>query len=90
MRLLRYAALVINYIGVPLSGTVSARARSGYERLARFGPNDGLTLLADAWLPGAPTILEIGLDHYFVAPDADTRAVALLAIVIDLLQQRGI
>src|SRR5688572_12650813 len=38
---------VVNYIGVPLSGGITERARRGYRKLRHVGPTDGLTLLLD-------------------------------------------
>ena len=33
--------LVINYFGIPVSGTVSFRARRGFYPMQKYGPNDG-------------------------------------------------
>lgn len=73
--------LVLNYVGVPLSGGVTAQARHGYEGLRLLGPNDGLALLADEIVPGGVTIIEPGLDHFFAAPGIRERTLALLATV---------
>lgn len=78
----------LNYIGIPLSGRVTDRARDGYERLRMFGPNDGLTLITDALIPGAPTIVEPDRDHFFVDDDIDLKTVALLEIVDEVLSGR--
>ena len=40
--------LVVNYLGVPLSGQLSRFSRDQYPILSSDGPNDGLTMLADA------------------------------------------
>ncbi len=80
--------LIVNYVGIPLSGDVSPRAREGYCALRRDGPNDGLTLITDAIAPDSVTITTIGADHYFQLPDADRRTVALLATVLDLLDRQ--
>jgi hypothetical protein len=74
--------LVVNYLGVPRASEVTSRAQDGYETLAEHGPNDGLTLLADAIVPGGTTLLERGLDHYFVTPDLDRRIAALAAALL--------
>jgi len=82
--------LVLNYVGVPLSGSVTAQARDGYEDLRRLGPNDGLTLLADEIMPGGVTIIEPGLDHFFAAPGIRERTLALLATVLsEIRSNRG-
>jgi hypothetical protein len=79
--------LIINFVAVPLSGDVTPGARSGYRRLARHGPNDGLTLLADVIAPGGVTVVEPGLDHFFAAPDILERGLALLATVFSELER---
>jgi hypothetical protein len=73
---------VVDYVGIPLSGQVGKHARSNYPVLARWGPNDGLTLLADALVPGSLTIVAFGRDH-FIADDPliDAKAVALMRIM---------
>jgi hypothetical protein len=78
--------LVINYIGVPLSGQITERAQDGYGSLRDFGPNDGLTLLIDEIVPGSVSILEIGLDHYFRDPDTDLKMVAMARTVVNFLE----
>jgi hypothetical protein len=80
--------LVVNYLGVPRASDVTSRAQEGYETLAEHGPNDGLTLLADAIVPGGTTLLERGLDHYFVTPDLDERVAALARAVIWAVEAR--
>ena len=45
--------LVINYIAIPLTGSVSLLARSGFVQLRAHGRNDGLALLSDLIVPGA-------------------------------------
>jgi hypothetical protein len=84
----RYARLrlpplpVVNYLGVPMSGDVSDRARSGYRELLPEGPNDGLTLLPDALVARAVTVLELGRDHYLTDPRIEEKSLALAALVI--------
>ena len=78
--------LVVNYIGVPLAVEVGARARDRYAVLADGGPNDGLTLLADAIVPQGITVAERGLDHFFDAPDLDRRIAAMAHTLIGALE----
>lgn len=80
--------LVVNYIGIPVSGTISERARPSYRRLRRHGPNDGLSLLADLLMPGGVTVAELGRDHYLVSEGMDARALALASTVIAWLEAR--
>ena len=44
--------LLINIIGVPTDLSVTERARPYWEHLAQIGPNDGLSLLTDVYMPG--------------------------------------
>lgn len=77
---------IVNYIGIPLSGQVSERARSTYAILRPLGPNDGLTLIADALVPGAATLVDIGRDHFVGNdPDIDRKTAALTRLMVGLL-----
>jgi len=80
--------LVINYLGLSLSGQLSAYSKPRYPLLAPEGPNDGLTLLADVTLPGSMTIIAIGSDHFFAEdPLIDVKTIALTKTVISHLQK---
>ena len=81
-----HGVLVVNYIGAPLTADVGAHVRDDFEVIAPHGPNDGLTLLADALVPQGITLVEPGLDHYFVAPDIDARVAALVAALLGELE----
>lgn len=82
--------LVMNYVGIPLSGQVSDRARLGYSLMRNEGPNDGLTQIIDEIPSGSITIAELGLDHFFGHPQIHVRTVALARTVIRYLEtQRG-
>ena len=74
---------VVNYIGIPLSGHIERHTAFGYRQLARYGPNDALTPIADALAHGGVTIAEIGLDHYFADPEIDLKTVALALLVLE-------
>jgi hypothetical protein len=78
--------LIVNYVGIPLSGQVSERARPGYVRLRKEGPNDGLTPIVDEILPGSVTIVELGLDHFYWHPEMPLRTVALAQAVIQWVE----
>lgn len=78
----------IAYVGVPLSGQVSERARSDYVDLRELGPNDGLTPLADELIPNGLTIAELGLDHFYSDPEIDIKSLALLALVQERLNKK--
>ncbi len=81
--------LIVNYLGIPLSGQVSDQARGGYSRLQPDGPNDGLTPLADAIAPNSVTIPELGIDHYFRRSDIDLKSLALARAITRYLKQGG-
>jgi hypothetical protein len=68
---------VLNYIGVPLSGNICAKAKNNYRRLRRYGANDGLSLLTDELVAEGISVVEMGVDHYYIGPDMDMKAVAL-------------
>jgi hypothetical protein len=78
--------VIVNYVGLPLSGQVSDQARGGYSRLQMGGPNDGLTYLTDAIAHNSVTIPELGVDHFFRRPDIDLRSLALARAIIRLVK----
>jgi hypothetical protein len=77
--------LVLDYIGAPLSGQIAADVKGRWKTLARFGPNDGLTLLADEVLNSGRVVFEIGQDHYYRDPEIDLKALALACLVLEQL-----
>ncbi|MEN8130995.1 MAG: hypothetical protein ABFS45_12535 [Pseudomonadota bacterium] len=77
--------LTINYIGIPLSGDVTVLARDRYMKMRKHGPNDGLTLIADAIAPNSVTLAQMGLDHFFLDPEIDIKAMALIRTLIHYL-----
>ncbi len=77
-----HRVLVVNYIGAPMTADIRPDVRADFEVIAPHGPNDGLTLLADAIVPDGITLVEPGLDHYFAAPDIDRRIAALAAALL--------
>jgi len=78
--------LVVNFFGIPLSGSVSFRARRGFFPMQKYGPNDGMVLLADMILPGGITLTELGSDHFLMDQHLDVTAVALAITVIRWLE----
>lgn len=80
--------LVINYVGLSLSGSLSRFAKSNYAVLKNEGPNDGLTPLADAIAPRSLTLVAPRSDHFFAEdPMINPKTVALARTVISLLEQ---
>lgn len=82
--------IVMNYVGIPLSGQVSDRARLGYSLLRADGPNDGLTHIVDEIPAASITIAELGLDHFFSDPESHIKTVALENTVIRILESRRV
>ena len=77
--------LVVNFVGVPLSGHISPGAEFGYSRTREAGPNDGLTAIVDELAHGGLAVLQIGLDHYYRDPELDLKTLALaLTVMIKL------
>jgi hypothetical protein len=81
--------LVVNYIGVPLLGSVSMLASKGFYHLRTFGPNDGLALLPDLIIPGGVTLAEVGADHFLFDAEVDVTTVAMTITVIEQLERRN-
>jgi hypothetical protein len=73
---------VVNYLGVPFSGDITRGGRFGYRRILPQGPNDGLTLLPDAIVPGGETLVKLGLDHYYLDPRIDQKTAALARLLL--------
>ena len=82
--------LIINYLGVPLSGQVSIHSQDKYPLFAPEGPNDGLTLLTDAIAPNSMTIIAVGRDHFLAEdPRIDAKTIALTKTVISYLEKES-
>ena len=80
---------ILQFVGAPLSGQVASDVKGRYVRLRKYGPNDGLTLLADELLPNGVTIIEPGLDHFYRDPEIDLKSLAIANIVADELEGHG-
>jgi hypothetical protein len=79
---------VVNYFGIPVSGSVSSWASAGFAPLRKYGPNDGILLLSDMIFPGALTVIELGLDHFLLDRNIDVTTIALATTLIDWIEQR--
>jgi hypothetical protein len=80
--------LVLEYVAAPLSGNIADDVRGRYTYLRKYGPNDGLTLLADELLPGGVTIIEPGLDHFYRDPEINLKSLAIANLVAEELNAR--
>jgi hypothetical protein len=79
--------LVVNYLGIPLSGSLSKYGIDNYRHFSPLGPNDGLTLLPDALVPGGATIIAPGRDHFLAEdPQIDAKTVAFMSMVVAALE----
>jgi hypothetical protein len=80
--------LVVNYFGIPVSGSISFLARRGFFPLQKHGPNDGVLLLSDMIFPGGITLAELGSDHFLLSDHLDVTTVALAITVIGWLENQ--
>jgi hypothetical protein len=78
--------LVVNYFGIPVSGSVSFWIRRSYSPMRQYGPNDGNVLLPDMIFPGGVTLFELGSDHFMRNRPLDISTVALAITVINWLK----
>ena len=78
--------LVVNYFGIPVSGSVSFWMRRSYSPLRKYGPNDGNVLLPDMVFPGGVTLTQLGADHFMRNRPLDISTVALAITVINWLE----
>jgi hypothetical protein len=78
--------LVVNYVGIPVTGSVSFWGRRGFSALRKYGPNDGVSLLGDTIVPGGVTLAELGGDHFMRRRPMDITVVALTMAVIRWLE----
>ncbi len=74
--------LVVNYFGIPVSGSISFLARRGFFPLRKYGPNDGIVLLSDMIFPGGVILAELGSDHFMLNDRRNVTTVALAITVI--------
>jgi inward rectifier potassium channel len=81
--------LVLQYVAAPLSGNIAQDVVGRYTYLRKYGPNDGLTLLADELLPGGITIVEPGLDHFYRDPEINLKSLAIANLVADEIKTRS-
>lgn len=78
--------LVVNYVGIPLTGSISFWARRGFASLRKYGPNDGVSLLSDIIFPGGLTVADLGNDHFMGGKPSDITTVALAMTAIRWLE----
>ena len=82
---------IVNYIGIPLSGQITPRAKDGYEIMSQAGPNDGLTMILDEMVADTPTIVSLGFDHFVNEdPEINLKTVALTRTMFRLMTQQAL
>jgi len=79
---------IISVIGTPLDRYVTLRGYRNYVDLAKYGPNDGLTLLADSYEPGHLVYGFWGYDHYFKSFEDGNAIRAFVAFMIERDMQK--
>jgi hypothetical protein len=78
--------LVVNYLGTPVTGTMSFWGRRGFNSLRKHGPNDGISLLSDMMIPGGVTLADLENDHFMRGKPLDIVTVALAISAIRWLE----
>ncbi|HEY7163798.1 MAG TPA: hypothetical protein VIB79_04505 [Candidatus Binatia bacterium] len=81
-----HSVLVVNYFGIPTSGSISLFGRKGYFPLRKYGPNDAALLLGDMILPGGVTLIRLGTDHIHMNDNVEIATVALTMTVLEWLK----
>ena len=81
--------LVVNYLGIPVTGTISFWGRRGFNLLRKHGPNDGVSLLSDLIFPGGVTLADLKNDHFMRGKPLDITTVALAISAIRWLEHPG-
>ena len=81
--------LVVNYLGIPVTGTISFWGRRGFNLLRKHGPNDGVSLLSDMIFPGGVTLADLENDHFMRGKPLDITTVALAISAIRWLEHPG-
>jgi hypothetical protein len=79
--------LVINYLGLSLTGNLTSLSTYKYPIIADQGPNDGLTPLVDIIAPGSMTLIATHSDHYFGEdPEIEFKTIAIVKTVLEMIE----
>jgi hypothetical protein len=78
--------LVVNYLGIPVTGSISFWGRRGFYSLRKHGPNDGISLLSDMIIRGGVTLADLENDHFMRGKPLDITTVALVITAIRWLE----
>lgn len=71
----------VHFVGAPLATQIHKRIKSNYCSIKDFGPNDGITPLADEVSEGGIIVSELGFDHFYKHPEIDKKTIALALTV---------
>lgn len=74
---------LINVLAIPIRRTVSERAMPYYDEMAVLGPNDGMGVLADMYVPYGYTYASWRNDHYFFQPMSEQLILSLLIFMAE-------
>lgn len=75
---------IIHYVGTPLATNISKEIKNRYCSMKDFGPNDGLTPIADEITKQGFVVTELGLDHYYRDDLIDKKTLALAYVAVKL------
>ncbi len=75
--------LMVNIVPIPMFRLVVPRARPFYEYLTKDGPNDGMSMLGDIYVPQAITYGSWRNDHYFRFPMYKYRMYAFITYIVE-------
>ena len=76
---------IVNLTAVPLSGQINRRALAYNRLLDDYGPHDGSLLIVDQLVDGAPTVTELGFDHFLLDPLVGEKSLALVRVLEELV-----
>lgn len=77
---------IIHYVGLPLAFQVSSEIEGRFCDLFEYGPNDGLTPVADELTSNGIIIADLGLDHYYRDPEIDRKTLTLARMTASVLE----
>ena len=75
---------ILHFVGTPLATKISKEIKNRYCSMSDFGPNDGLTPIADEITEQGFVVTELGLDHYYRDDLIDKKTLALAYVAVKL------
>jgi hypothetical protein len=77
---------IVNVTAVPFSGQIVPRSREYDRLLDKYGPHDGALLIRDQLIDNAPTVTELGFDHFFFEPMIGEKTLAIVRVLEESLR----